>query len=119
MLPDLVGEGALPTPARGQGRQDGVPFAVEEHRLEPVWLDLFQGLQLLADPCAELSNMCIRATVEPAMACADRLDAPGELVFDKPRSTPTVPTGRRGHPWPAVGGLWFRLVGSRVASASR
>jgi S-DNA-T family DNA segregation ATPase FtsK/SpoIIIE len=41
MLPDLVGEGALP--ARAAGRRDGVPFAVEEHRLEPVWLDLFQG----------------------------------------------------------------------------
>jgi len=43
MLPDLVGEGALPSPTGGPGRQRGVPFAVEEHRLEPVWLDLFRG----------------------------------------------------------------------------
>jgi DNA segregation ATPase FtsK/SpoIIIE, S-DNA-T family len=43
MLPDLVGEGALPAPSGDRGRRGGVPFAVEEHRLEPVWLDLFSG----------------------------------------------------------------------------
>jgi DNA segregation ATPase FtsK/SpoIIIE, S-DNA-T family len=43
MLPELVGEGALPAATGHRGRRDGVPFAVEEHRLEPVWLDLFTG----------------------------------------------------------------------------
>jgi S-DNA-T family DNA segregation ATPase FtsK/SpoIIIE len=43
MLPDLVGEGALPAASEDRGRRGGVPFAVEEQRLEPVWLDLFTG----------------------------------------------------------------------------
>jgi DNA segregation ATPase FtsK/SpoIIIE, S-DNA-T family len=43
MLPELVGERELPAPAAGTVGQDGVPFAVEEHRLEPVWLDLFRA----------------------------------------------------------------------------
>jgi S-DNA-T family DNA segregation ATPase FtsK/SpoIIIE len=41
MLPALLQEGALPAP--GQGQAAGVPFAIEEHRLQPVWLDLFSG----------------------------------------------------------------------------
>jgi S-DNA-T family DNA segregation ATPase FtsK/SpoIIIE len=41
MLPTLVGESALPSPE--QAGPGGVPFAVEEHRLEEVRLDLFTG----------------------------------------------------------------------------
>ena len=43
MLPELLEEGALPARTPGAGPPHGVPFAVEEHRLEPVWLDLFRG----------------------------------------------------------------------------
>ena len=45
LLPTLVGESALATAAAeaGSGRPAGVPFAVEEHRLELVGLDLFGG----------------------------------------------------------------------------
>jgi S-DNA-T family DNA segregation ATPase FtsK/SpoIIIE len=43
MLPELMGEGALAASTAGMRRQHGVPFAVEEHRLEPVRLDLFRG----------------------------------------------------------------------------
>jgi S-DNA-T family DNA segregation ATPase FtsK/SpoIIIE len=62
LLPTLVGEGALAaagqgtpaagqgtpavdqgTPAVDQGTPAGLPFAVEEHRLEVVRLDLFEG----------------------------------------------------------------------------
>jgi len=39
LLPALVREADLPAP--GPGRPPGVPFAVDEHRLEPVLLDLF------------------------------------------------------------------------------
>jgi ESX secretion system protein EccC len=42
LLPALVGEGALPGP--GPGQPAGVPFALEEHQLELVRLDLFEGL---------------------------------------------------------------------------
>src|SRR5215218_2622550 len=41
LLPTLVGETALP--AAGPGAPAGLPFAVEEHRLEVVPLDLFEG----------------------------------------------------------------------------
>jgi DNA translocase FtsK/SpoIIIE-like protein len=40
-LPALVGEGALPGP--GPRQPAGVPFALEEHQLELVRLDLFKG----------------------------------------------------------------------------
>jgi S-DNA-T family DNA segregation ATPase FtsK/SpoIIIE len=57
LLPALVGERALPGP--GPGQPAGFPFAVEEHRLELVWLDLFQGpphLLVLGDPeCGKTS----------------------------------------------------------------
>jgi DNA segregation ATPase FtsK/SpoIIIE, S-DNA-T family len=57
LLPALVGERALPDP--GPGQPAGVPFAVEEHRLELVWLDLFHGpphLLVLGDPeCGKTS----------------------------------------------------------------
>ena len=45
LLPTLVGESVLATAAAeaGSGRPAGVPFAVEEHRLELVGLDLFGG----------------------------------------------------------------------------
>jgi S-DNA-T family DNA segregation ATPase FtsK/SpoIIIE len=45
LLPTLVGEPVLATAAAeaGPGRPAGVPFAVEEHRLELVGLDLFGG----------------------------------------------------------------------------
>ena len=44
LLPTLIGESALRTagPA-ADGAPDGLPFAVEEHRLELVRLDLFEG----------------------------------------------------------------------------
>jgi DNA segregation ATPase FtsK/SpoIIIE, S-DNA-T family len=38
LLPTLVGEADLPAERVG-----GLPFAVEEHRLDTVWLDLFEG----------------------------------------------------------------------------
>jgi ESX secretion system protein EccC len=41
LLPTLVAETALP--AAGPGASAGLPFAVEEHRLEAVRLDLFEG----------------------------------------------------------------------------
>jgi S-DNA-T family DNA segregation ATPase FtsK/SpoIIIE len=41
LLPALVEEGDLPPP--GPGQPPGVPFALDEHRLEPVRLDLFAG----------------------------------------------------------------------------
>jgi DNA segregation ATPase FtsK/SpoIIIE, S-DNA-T family len=41
LLPTLVRETALP--AAGPGAPAGLPFAVEEHRLEAVPLDLFEG----------------------------------------------------------------------------
>jgi DNA segregation ATPase FtsK/SpoIIIE, S-DNA-T family len=44
LLPTLVAEPVLATTAEaGSGRPAGVPFAVEEHRLELVGLDLFGG----------------------------------------------------------------------------
>src|SRR5206468_3209390 len=51
LLPTRVGETALPGPpaagprghAAGSGAPAGLPFAVEEHRLEVVRLDLFEG----------------------------------------------------------------------------
>jgi S-DNA-T family DNA segregation ATPase FtsK/SpoIIIE len=41
MLPALLRADDLP--AGGRGQPAGLPFAVEEHRLQPVWLDLFTG----------------------------------------------------------------------------
>jgi S-DNA-T family DNA segregation ATPase FtsK/SpoIIIE len=48
LLPTLVGESALPTdemgaPAVGPREPAGLPFGIEEHRLEVVRLDLFEG----------------------------------------------------------------------------
>jgi DNA segregation ATPase FtsK/SpoIIIE, S-DNA-T family len=45
LLPALVAESDLPTPPGASRSREpaGLPFAVEEHRLETVWLDLFDG----------------------------------------------------------------------------
>jgi S-DNA-T family DNA segregation ATPase FtsK/SpoIIIE len=57
LLPALVGERDLPDP--GPGQPAGFPFAVEEHRLQPVWLDPFHGpphFLVLGDPeCGKTS----------------------------------------------------------------
>jgi S-DNA-T family DNA segregation ATPase FtsK/SpoIIIE len=58
LLPTLVGEGVLPPP--GQGAPAGLPFAVEEHRLEVVRLDLFAGaphLLVLGDAACGKSSL--------------------------------------------------------------
>ncbi|HET9559393.1 MAG TPA: type VII secretion protein EccCb, partial [Actinomycetota bacterium] len=47
LLPTLVGEADLPATdhaaGRGLSRPAGLPLGVEEHRLDTVWLDLFEG----------------------------------------------------------------------------
>jgi S-DNA-T family DNA segregation ATPase FtsK/SpoIIIE len=61
LLPTLVGEAALP--ARGSGPAAGLPFAVEEHRLEVVRLDLFEGsphLLVLGDAACGKSSLLRR-----------------------------------------------------------
>ena len=45
LLPALVREGDLPPP--GPGWPPGVPFGIDEHRLEPVGLDLFAAPHFL------------------------------------------------------------------------
>ena len=58
LLPTLVGEAALPPPE--QGAPGGVPFAVEEHRLDVARLDLFAGsphLLVLGDAACGKSSL--------------------------------------------------------------
>jgi S-DNA-T family DNA segregation ATPase FtsK/SpoIIIE len=43
LLPTLIGEPALRTGPAADGAPAGLPFAVEEHRLELVGLELFEG----------------------------------------------------------------------------
>ncbi|HEX2373551.1 MAG TPA: type VII secretion protein EccCb, partial [Actinomycetota bacterium] len=58
LLPELVGEASLP--AAGPGAPAGLPFAVEEHRLELVSLDLFGAsphLLVLGDAACGKSSL--------------------------------------------------------------
>jgi S-DNA-T family DNA segregation ATPase FtsK/SpoIIIE len=58
LLPTLVGEAALPPP--GLGAPSGLPFAVEEHRLDLARLDLFAGsphLLVLGDAACGKSSL--------------------------------------------------------------
>jgi S-DNA-T family DNA segregation ATPase FtsK/SpoIIIE len=86
MLPDLVGEGAFPAPTAGVGRQHGVPFAVEEHRLEPVWLDLFRGpphFLVLGD--AECGKTSLLRLLARGLAARYRPDEVALVVVDHRR----------------------------------
>jgi DNA segregation ATPase FtsK/SpoIIIE, S-DNA-T family len=86
LLPELVGEGALPVPTPGQGRRHGVPFAIEEQRLEPVWLDLFQGpphFLVLGD--AECGKTSLLRLLARALAARYPPDEVALLVVDHRR----------------------------------
>ncbi|HEX8135912.1 MAG TPA: FtsK/SpoIIIE domain-containing protein [Actinomycetes bacterium] len=87
MLPELVGEGELPAPTAGMGRRDGVPFAVEEHRLEPVWLDLFRGpphFLVLGD--AECGKSSLLRLLARGLAARYRPDEVALTVVDHRRA---------------------------------
>jgi S-DNA-T family DNA segregation ATPase FtsK/SpoIIIE len=65
------------------GRKDGVPFAVEEHRLEPVWLDLFGGpphLLVLGD--AECGKTSLLRLLARGLAARYRPDEVALTVVD-------------------------------------
>jgi DNA segregation ATPase FtsK/SpoIIIE, S-DNA-T family len=86
LLPELLGEGALPAPAPGAGLPQGVPFAVEEHRLEPVWLDLFRGpphFLVLGD--AECGKTGLLRLLARGLAARHRPDEVALLVVDQRR----------------------------------
>jgi DNA segregation ATPase FtsK/SpoIIIE, S-DNA-T family len=86
LLPELLGEGALPAPAPGAGPPEGIPFAVEEHRLEPVWLDLFRGpphFLVLGD--AECGKTGLLRLLARGLAARHRPDEVALLVVDQRR----------------------------------
>jgi S-DNA-T family DNA segregation ATPase FtsK/SpoIIIE len=81
LLPALVGEAALP--AAGPGQPPGLPFAVEEHRLDLVWLDLFAGsphLLVLGD--AECGKSSLLRLIAHGLAARHRPDEVALLVVD-------------------------------------
>jgi DNA segregation ATPase FtsK/SpoIIIE, S-DNA-T family len=85
MLPALVSEASLPPP--GPGSPAAVPFAVDEDRLEPVWLDLFAGpphLLVLGD--GECGKTGLLRLLARGLAARHRPDRLSLLVID-PRRT--------------------------------
>jgi S-DNA-T family DNA segregation ATPase FtsK/SpoIIIE len=85
MLPALVREASLPPP--GPGSPAAVPFAVDEDRLEPVWLDLFAGpphLLVLGD--GECGKTGLLRLLARGLAARHRPDRLSLLVID-PRRT--------------------------------
>jgi DNA segregation ATPase FtsK/SpoIIIE, S-DNA-T family len=86
LLPELVGEGALPVATPGRGRRHGVPFAIEEQRLEPVWLDLFQGPpHFLVFGDAECGKTSLLRLLARGLAARYGPDEVGLLVVDHRR----------------------------------
>jgi DNA segregation ATPase FtsK/SpoIIIE, S-DNA-T family len=86
MLPEVLAEGALPPTTTGAGPPHGVAFAVEEHRLEPVWLDLFRGpphLLVLGD--AECGKTNLLRLLARGLAARHRPDEVALLVVDHRR----------------------------------
>ena len=85
MLPELLREASLPRP--GPGSPAAVPFAVDEDRLEPVWLDLFAGpphLLVLGD--GECGKTGLLRLLARGLAARHRPDRLRLLVID-PRRT--------------------------------
>jgi S-DNA-T family DNA segregation ATPase FtsK/SpoIIIE len=81
LLPALLGQKALPDP--GPDQPPGLPFAVEEHRLELVWLDLFKGsphLLVLGD--AECGKTSLLRLIAHGLAARHRPEALAILVID-------------------------------------
>ncbi|HTE69228.1 MAG TPA: type VII secretion protein EccCb, partial [Actinomycetes bacterium] len=81
LLPALLGQRALPDP--GPDQPAGLPFAVEEHRLELVWLDLFKGsphLLVLGD--AECGKTSLLRLIAYGLAARHRPEALAILVID-------------------------------------
>ena len=81
LLPALLGQMALPDP--GPDQPAGLPFAVEEHRLELVWLDLFKGsphLLVLGD--AECGKTSLLRLIAYGLAARHRPEALAILVID-------------------------------------
>jgi DNA segregation ATPase FtsK/SpoIIIE, S-DNA-T family len=86
LLPELLGEGALPAPAPGAEPPEGIPFAVEEHRLEPAWLDLFRGpphFLILGD--AECGKTGLLRLLARGLAARHPPDEVALLVVDQRR----------------------------------
>jgi DNA segregation ATPase FtsK/SpoIIIE, S-DNA-T family len=84
LLPTLVGEAALPPP--GRGAPAGLPFAVEEHRLEVVRLDLFAGsphLLVLGDAACGKSSLLRR--IAKGLAARHPPDEVAVVVVDPRR----------------------------------
>jgi S-DNA-T family DNA segregation ATPase FtsK/SpoIIIE len=81
LLPALLGQRALPDP--GPDQPAGLPFAVEEHQLELVWLDLFKGsphLLVLGD--AECGKTSLLRLIAYGLAARHRPEALAILVID-------------------------------------
>jgi DNA segregation ATPase FtsK/SpoIIIE, S-DNA-T family len=81
LLPALLGQRALPDP--GPDQPAGLPYAVEEHRLELVWLDLFKGsphLLVLGD--AECGKTSLLRLIAYGLAARHRPEALAILVID-------------------------------------
>jgi S-DNA-T family DNA segregation ATPase FtsK/SpoIIIE len=83
LLPTLVEETALPTSGSGAGRCDGLPFAVEEHRLEVVGLDLFErSPHLLVFGDAGCGKSSLLRLIANGAAARFPADAVGVVVVD-------------------------------------
>jgi DNA segregation ATPase FtsK/SpoIIIE, S-DNA-T family len=95
LLPELLGEAALPTadpdppagaPATGPGAPTGVPFALEEHRLELVRLDLFgESPHLLVLGDAACGKSSLLRLIGRGLAARHPADEVALLVVDPRR----------------------------------
>jgi ESX secretion system protein EccC len=89
MLPPQLREDDLPAGERGV--RAGLPFAVEEHRLQPVWLDLFTGpahLLVLGD--AECGKTSLLRLIARGLAARHPPAEVALVVLDLRRGLPDL-----------------------------